>query len=277
MLFADNANAISKDKHADLTGVAFDKYLECIKTLNANNTLDKERVTKYTSKEDELTSNPSRLSSWHFYDAYYGTKNAMNSNTSLHKIYAKRVDKLLSSINDNNSNNISEYTGRVLHYIQDMTVPAHVAPIYHSFGNKSDPFDDMSEWKSKEDPVEQDFCQMQNVKIMNARCELDKILQDTAEDTRSRIKENIPAPSGHRLRGKTWEEFWVMRDPKNDNQYSNVKPGFAPYGKEKREGFEKLCKQDKIICKEFFDKSHKRAISSTVKALLLINELNSNH
>jgi hypothetical protein len=94
--------------------------------------------------------------------------------------------------------------------------------------------------------------------------------------TRDRIKEQIPVPENHPLSGKTWEEFWVLRKPEDDEKYMDTIKGFAPYGNQGRGGFERFCNgsdSERDACLSFFMGSYESAISSTVEMLLLINSI----
>jgi hypothetical protein len=226
-----------------------------------------------------------RYFNWHFYDAYKDEASAMGrsitgARKSLHHIFNERADSLIEALKKKQKDNTYEYTGRLLHYIQDMTVPVHVAPIYHYkylWFDKSDYFDEMPEWGTTPFKQTIDICIIEKVDIADAKERFNAILDKTANGTRNRIKEDILVQDGHRLKGKTWEEFWVLRNPDDDHKYSGTKPGFAPYGNQKMEGFKKLCtasSSDREVCLGFFKQSFDSAIAATVKTLLLINAIN---
>ena len=147
--------AIHPDKHMVVTRLAFSQYRDCLRTLSVEDTLSEgiEPVAEYSGLED-LSPLLERFFNWHFYDAYRETSAAMGrtmlgSEKSLHHIYDERIATLLGALDKADAATYYEYTGRVLHFIQDMTVPAHVAPVYHYkfiWFDQSDYFDEMAEW-----------------------------------------------------------------------------------------------------------------------------------
>lgn len=283
IFFIGDVHAISKKNHQSVTTKAMEEYRKCTKRLGVADTLTKGEasIVKATQLEDKATF--TRYFNWHFYDAYKDTEYAMGKSTtgawkSLHHIYNKRADSLVDSFNESRSQDIYEYSGRLIHYIQDMTVPAHVAPIYHykfRWIDRSDYFDSMPEWRTSQFNPPSDLCDIEKTSLNDIKKRLNEILETTAKRTRDRIREKIVVNDGHSLKGKSWEEFWILRNPKNDSAYSGTKLGFSPYGNQNREGFKNLCETDRDICIDFFKQSFQEALISTVKALLLINSINA--
>jgi hypothetical protein len=135
----------------------------------------------------------------------------------------------------------------------------------------------MPEWDSATYARPERLCIFNSVSIEALKPRLNRVLEATAKNTRQRIRETIPADQNHRLHGRTWETFWVLRNPADDDSYADTQYGFAPYGEQKREGFEKLCKgseADRALCLGFFKSSFDHAVTASVKALLLINSSN---
>lgn len=282
-----NVYAISKEKHKVITDVAVEVYAQCIDELGVKDTLAAglDSIAKGSKLEDD-SKLIQRYLNWHFYDAYkkdpeHSMGRALTGpRKSLHSLYNKRIDFLLESLVNKDSDKIYEYSGRLVHFIQDMTVPAHVAPIFHFkfyFLGNPDYFDSMDEWETAKFVKPEELCSIDISDISNLKNYAETILVKTATDTRDNILKKIPVPIGHDLNGKTWEEFWTLRNPEHDNDdsYSGIKYGFAPYGNQGRDGFEAFCKNDKDVCLGFFQKSFNTAIASTVKVLLSINAINS--
>jgi len=284
--FIGNAYAISPEYHRTLTIAAIREYRACLEELAAQDTLAEgtTAIADFTKIEDESPL-IKRALNWHFYDAYRGTEHEMGlavtgARKSMHHIYAEHEARLIDALKKNHQDGIYEYTGRLLHLIQDVTVPAHVAPIYHYkffWFDNSDNFDEMPEWGTSTFTKPEDLCQVDEVDISDLKERLDSILTRTALETRGRIREEIFLDEGHRLAGKTWQEFWVVRDPVDDSAYVGTYYGFAPYGNEGREGFRKLCESPgsgRRACLHFLKQSFDRAVTSTVKTLLLVNSVN---
>lgn len=284
--FLGIAYAISPENHRSVTRIAIKEYRACTEQLRVQDSLSegKRDIENFTKLEDESPL-IKRFFNWHFYDAYRDTEDEMGlavtgARKSMHHIYTEHENRLIDAIRKKRKEAIYEYTGRLLHLIQDMTVPAHVAPIYHYkffWFDESDNFDEMPEWSNTTFTKPDDLCQFDKVDISDLKQRLDLILDRTALETRARMREKIPIDDNHRLAGKTWQEFWIIRKPDDDSRYSDTYHGFAPYGNEGREGFKKLCQSPgsgQRACLDFFKKSFHSAVTSTVKTLLLVNSVN---
>lgn len=284
--FSGNAYAISPENHRPVTRAAISAYKSCLEQLAVEDTLSEgsEAIVEFSKLEDESPL-IKRYFNWHFYDAYKGTEYAMGESAtgarkSMHHIYAEHADDLIDALENNRREDIYEYTGRLLHLIQDMTVPAHVAPIYHYkflWFDQSDYFDELPEWNTTAFTKPEELCRFDEAAINDMKVRLERLMQDTARGTRERIRQKILVDDDHRLAGKTWQAFWVIRDPDDDSSYPGVKYGFAPYGDEGREGFKKLCESSdsgRDACIYFFKHSFDDAVTSTVKTLLLVNSSN---
>jgi len=285
-LYSADAFAISPENHKPVTRMAMNVYKSCTDQLGINDTLTEgiDDIVEFSGLEDESPL-IDRYFNWHFYDAYRNESTAMGrsftgARKSLHHIYDARITSLIEALKKHDKAYIYEYTGRVLHYIQDMTVPAHVAPVYHYkfyWFDQSDYFDDMTEWSSMTFTPVKNICLFENIDIEEMKERLNNVLSEVAENTRSRIQDEILQDNEHRLAGKTWEEFWILRNPDDDHNYTDTKYGFSPYGNEKRDGYKQLCEgteKDRALCLSFFRKSYDSAVASSVKVLLLINAIN---
>lgn len=283
--FIGNVYAISPENHRPVTRAAISAYKSCLEQLAVEDSLSQgtEAIIEFSKLEDESPL-IKRYFNWHFYDAYKGTEYAMGKSAtgarkSMHHIYAEHADVLMDALENNRREDVYEYTGRLLHLIQDMTVPAHVAPIYHYkflWFDRSDYFDEMPEWNTSTFVKPDDLCRIDEVDKNDMKQRLDMILDKTALGTRDRVREKILVDNNHRLAGKTWQEFWVIRNPDDDPSYSGTRYGFAPYGNEGREGFKKLCEPSasgREACLGFFKQSFDSAVISTVKTLLLVNSI----
>jgi hypothetical protein len=315
---ASNSFAMKPDKHRVVTGKALEYYHRCLKDDNINDQLSNNNhdfkknsdfiIMKFSKEEDDAFSllkvlflNWKRLYNWHFYDQYEGTIYAMGKDysylgpitwikpmdKSLHEIFNERIESLQEAIEDNDEQNVYKYTGRIMHYIQDMSVPAHVTPNYHDSEDLSgaDYFDSMGEWEQEVVPYTADLCpssssepnpHQKNITYIN------DILKSAAEITRARLQQKITEEKFHYLSGKTWEQmFWNIRDPEKDEEYkiidNRIRSGFAPYGKLGRYGFKFLCEStkytDRELCLGFFKESYKNAIKSSIELLFFVNKI----
>ncbi|WP_277757875.1 hypothetical protein [Pseudomonas sp. A34-9] len=106
-----------------------------------------EALAKGTEAED---SSPltilQRITNWHFYNRNKKLEPFWFAHRSLDVIFSKRIEQLNELLVKPVADPVEVYeqAGRVLHYIQDMSVPGHVVPAYHAKlpGNHADPFDE---------------------------------------------------------------------------------------------------------------------------------------
>ncbi len=126
--------------HGDITQKAIATLNRCHISLNTKNT----QQIAVGSVEEDTTQMPLRLTNWHFYNTYGNLRQGPILFESLDHIFKIRNEQLVENLNQKN-NQIENSMGRVLHYIQDMYVPAHVVPVFHGkpFA-KSDAFDQFS-------------------------------------------------------------------------------------------------------------------------------------
>ncbi len=257
---------------------------------------DLEAVARFIAKGTKIEDTSpllERLYNWHFYDQFRGTPHAMGKHflgfrTSMHHIFEKRVrtleDSLLSQHDLNTWDESSALTlGRVIHFIQDVTIPAHVAPIYHYniiVINHSDYVDHLPLWYSPQPVISSSDCRAIGDAIASLKQQpfnqaFEQLLKGTAHHTLARIRQKIPAPADHYLANESWSSaFWTIRDPDEDHHYpSAIKSGFAPYGTFGNEGIEQLCEseltEDKTLCADFFRQTYQAARNQTVTAIWL--------
>lgn len=274
--------AFDKDVHVEVTEKIIEQYNRCAVELGKPEigSPDGAEVARYAMMEDEKPL-ITRALNWHFYDALRDTRDRMPrrlllARTQMHHIYDVRVRKLYRAINEDNQQKINRRTGRVLHYIEDMGVPAHVAPIYHAapgdgwlqklmVKNEPDMFDSMPvRYKEKltyQVPLED--CK----ELDTADRTLEQIMVDMAEDTRAAIRRPLVAGSS-----ETFESvFWNLRKPGSPKVRYR---GFVGYGTAGRKGFnpkDAVCTVgERNVCMDFFLERYRAIVRSGVKALLLI-------
>lgn len=121
--------------HGKYTEAAFTLYREhCQPTLSSE--AGGSTVTGVKA-EDGLT--PTRASNWHFYNRDGQVRRAWwGAERNLDAVLRQRIRELEKRLEtrEPDPSEIYKAAGRVLHYIQDMSVPAHVVPIYHGPGLK---------------------------------------------------------------------------------------------------------------------------------------------
>ena len=300
IFLVDTAQSIDKEIHPIITFEAINQFNGCARKLGISPVPDSYAaiLAEYSGREDDLTLD--RVLNWHFYDHYRDSDYAMSAYKSLHRIFKERIDSIVLALKSSNDEDFYEAAGRILHYIQDMAIPAHVAPNYHVKAEKK--------WQSifvRNEPDPLDILMNPNnftYEIPPGRCEFlyelnekkfeeysntqniyfslfQDLLVTFAENTREEIVETKFPGSKYTFE----EEFWILRSPEQEHRYpGSIKKGFAPYGKyNDRERFSLdsgICiKYDNgDLCKAFIAKRYSETINFTIRALMYISDfLNS--
>ncbi len=169
------------------------------------------------SIEEDTTDTALRLSNWHFYNTYGNLKQGPLIYESLDNIFKYRNEKLIENIQFQRADSITNSLGRVLHYIQDMFVPAHVVPVFHGKPfDRTDAFDnyqldeseraslissvDCNSLKSNAEDKFTTYKNNQNIFLINQQ-----ILNRSAHSTLKQLSSKIEDQS------VLWNYFW--REP----------------------------------------------------------------
>lgn len=297
LFIANNANAIDKKYHPEITQQALLHFKICAKELGlrdfSNN--EGERIARYTGKEDDASLD--RVTNWHFYDHYVGTEFAMPTYKSLHRIFNHRIDQLSSALEYSVDREILSNAGRIIHYLQDAGIPAHVAPNYHAKPNnwleslftkdKADPVDSLMDPKLNSYRISAEACRHlynENMPLpektpsskTSLKTLLNKLLVDLAEKTRNNIDKTIFTGTNTSFE----KEFWNLRRVKDGHKPGiDVLADFAAYGHDDRDRFSAnhspcLVNQDnKKKCDDFIAVQYHQIMNTTIRALMYISEL----
>ena len=266
-IFSFNVNAFDGEKHIQPSNDAVALYNKC-KGYYPNkfdldlSEKDKETIARNSSKVDNISF--SRAWNWHFYDKKfnYETRKPGNidsgflwMNRSLHKIFTKKSEKLLK--HKKNKKRLLKYSGIVLHYIQDMAVPAHVAPIYH-VSWKKDKFDSYTPRKLRQVNVTKSECKGYIDNKSSPISILETLANSTLDSIRTKINEQL-----------YWTAFWNIYPEKPDNN----KDGFSTYGKCGNifgDTTNTDCKVDIAIYDKYFNSRYEEAVKASVELLVLV-------
>ncbi len=189
-----------------------------------------EALAKGTDAED---SSPltilQRITHWHFYNRNEKLEPFWFVERNLDAIFNKRIKRLdeLLAKPDADPVEVYEQAGRVLHYIQDMSVPGHVVPAYHAKlpGNHSDPFDEFESIEAL--PVfdlSDAQCQALRDEASKADANPRRFLDAAATATLQAI-EQIDA-AGKPVVDGAWNAYWVY--PARDTD--EARKGWGQYG-----------------------------------------------
>lgn len=309
-LFVGNVQAIDKDLHKPVTEEAIKQFNNiCAKELELApiGGAAAKRIALYTEKEDVISLwNLQRLFNWHFYDHYAVSGNPddakyiLSAGKSMHRTFNNRTEDFTEIITkDKSDKKYYEVSGRILHYLQDVGIPAHVGPNYHVKPDKwyekifvksqPDPFDSLVNPTSNSYNLSASHCRQlykENEKAKNKLGSDPKklfqgLLIELAENTRTAVRKGKFPNSGVKFE----EAFWSIYDPTEEGSYPpGIKPKFAPYGKSipynektQRTRFNLGAlpctgANEGTVCKDFVKTRYEAIIDTTLRALMYIVE-----
>ncbi|MBD8733033.1 hypothetical protein [Pseudomonas sp. CFBP 13710] len=217
-----------------------------------------------------------RSTNWHFYNREGRLRPWAFGNRSLDRIFAKRSQALEIALRgESNINDVYHRAGQVLHYIQDMSVPAHVAPAFHMklpLWDRSDPFDNFTA------PVDS-----APFALTSKQCsELsDQITTDPVTATRllaNAAKRTLSAISPSVLEGQTsdtdWRAYWIYP---SDN-HADAANGWGAYGlcvfarRPQRSGC-KTPRQEEAL----FALQYQRTVTDSIRILIYLDKRRAKH
>jgi len=271
MIFpSTSATAFDSNMHVNPTKDAFALYEECQKNY------PKDLPYQYSDNDINIVSDAnegidsisfSRAWNWHFYDSEYDYKNNkpghikkgfLGINRSLHKFYLKASEELTENIIVEDNKELLESTGVVMHFIQDMAVPAHVAPIYHVTWSK-DPFDGYSPSIKPKLSISPQECRNYLDKTSSPIALLEELAQNTLSKVHAHINKTL-----------SWEDYWNIYPEKIES----TKAGFSTYGKCGREAFgncnNSACNLEKSQYDNFYNSRYEDAVLSSLQLLMYI-------
>lgn len=215
LMLVSSAHAYSPGAHRLIVKAAVQEYNFCLDVLKS----EKQRMIKsevstialYNKFEDINPFN--RLKHWHFFSP---TKD-LGPVASLKKRYVEVEAKLPKR-------NLYKVLGSLSHYIQDVTNPAHVAPVYHGLGDGLDFYDYKNHWP--------DFITKEECLTIAERAQSHQgkssfaLIQRLAEETLAKMQEKVMVVSATHQGFFSWEEaFWSTKFGPTSKQ-----AGFGEYG-----------------------------------------------
>lgn len=206
------AQAFDAERHPEFTRQAVELYRKCKGVSLSKESA--EALAEGTENEDaSILTLGQRVANWHFYNRDGKLRDSWFANRSLDVIFAKRNDELevLLAAEPRDPVKIYERAGRVLHYIQDMSVPAHVVPIYHvtlPLLGGGDSFDAYQPKELVGPPWSAAACQELRPSVTEDSGFPRARLEATAQSTLQRIGQLGKPESGH-----GWEKYWIYPSP----------------------------------------------------------------
>ena len=270
LLLSFSVLAFDSERHIPPTNDAVDLYNDCVGYFPDKfdvdlSEKDKEAIAKANKGMDKLSF--SRGWNWHFYDQKFNYETMspghlepgfLGMNRSLHKDFVKKSKKLLEQIekDKNDKEQLLKYAGKLIHYIQDMAVPAHVAPIYHVAWSK-DKFDGYTASETHKVSVSKDECRT----YIKNKSKPVTILTTLANETLSSIKEKAN-------KELYWTDFWNVYPDE-----PGKKKGFSSYGKcDNVFGDSKntKCRVETSTFDKYFQSRYEGAVKASLELLIFV-------
>ncbi len=222
------AFAFNPDLHSSYALKAAQAFQRC-PGVKLPEQLAEAMATGTDAEDSNLLTLPQRATNWHFYNRNKKLEPFWFANRSLDVIFSKRIEKLNALLAEPDADPVAVYeqAGRVLHYIQDMSVPGHVVPAYHAKlpGNHADPFDEFESIEAL--PV----FDLSDAQCQTLRDEADKAdatpqgFLDAAATATLQAIEQIDA-AGKPVVDGAWQAYWVY--PARDTD--EARKGWGQYG-----------------------------------------------
>jgi hypothetical protein len=264
-----SAFAFDPDLHGKYTEAAFTLYREHCQPAPPSGAV--ESVVKGVQAEDSATL--TRAGNWHFYNRDGRVRKAWwGPERNLDAVFRQRIQELEGRLEtrDPNPSEVYKAAGRVLHYIQDMSVPAHVVPIYHGPGLK-DRFDGYP--PAAGDALRNAVHEALGRDLAAGGCErlrpghgegsadfFPSLLDNTAQTTLRAIGQTDHPDAG----SERWLKFWdSSRNPKGFAKYGpcSFKAGVHP---------ETCGGVDNAALDRFYQARYQRTLEDTVRVLLYL-------
>lgn len=243
--------------------------------------LQEAMATKNKNEDGTLFTYHIRFGNWHFYN----TNDVSDSGWPNHfmgKIFAKIIKKFDKALSAGKPlEDLYVKASSVMHYIQDVSSPPHVVPVYHwkilGMG-VVEPFDgfelnekDRMTYRNKLD-VTPGQCRV----LMAGDSNLKNILANDALETLAVIDKKIPVENSLGEQSYKWSSFWRLAgsdEPACDDK--KPKPGFGTYGQfcnkygtsETLTGDSGDLEIPEAVYKDFFLSQFIQARNSSVKVL----------
>lgn len=277
MLLPRTSAAYTVPEHLKITKNAVQVFNACVEHHRESLTsrfepihAQEEILSKCNEMQDHNWPWLNRLKMWHFYSPKKPPKG------SVFQLAAFAIETRLNgwigllqeSFDATNDPAIAyALAGAAIHYVQDMTVPSHVVPIFHpGIFNWGDAFDSYLVRESSL-PVTESSCR----EMFADRGNFETIINTTAEDTKASLHGAIDESKLHRL---SWESFW---DTSLDGD------GFGKYGCFGNSfGDERLTcgtnrfEVEKCVYVSFARARHEQAVRGTISILAALQRKFSN-
>ncbi|MFJ2683345.1 hypothetical protein ACIOYV_06350 [Pseudomonas sp. NPDC087342] len=223
------------------------------------------------SEDTSLLTIGERATNWHFYNREDKLRPGWFGSRNLDGVFAKRTRALeeLMLSQKPSQDDVYELAGRVLHYVQDMSVPAHVIPVFHvklPLLDRSDPFDNFERRKDlppfRLTPAE---CQTLSTEIVSNKSYPATLLENAAQATLKAIGQANSSDTPQ----NSWARYWFYPA----RQASDARKGWGDYGDcaFTRGSTTAGCKSDAEL-DALFEHQYRQALMNSVRILFYVDE-----
>ena len=265
LALAGGSAAYESPIHQKLTFLAAKQLNRCLagRIIPPVNALQVRRIARANARQAE-TNILVRMVRWNYYDrSGAGDRDILwVIDTRFHEHFDQQVSKLAAAGGDAEA---FPYVGRILNYVQDVTSPAHAAPVYTARWWRLGLKDRFDGFPIDEDGVAaavRESC----AHVLASTADYDGVLKETAEDTLTAIEApmfGMPA---------SWEAFWTLNeDPGKFGEYG---PAGNNFGRNTRfrcgaQGRCVLLSEDPLY-QEFALQRHISAVVASMRIMLIL-------
>jgi hypothetical protein len=261
---ATPAHTYDSRLHQQLTFIAAKQYNRCANERGAR-ALTPLQV-RYVAKANVGQADDNflrKLVRWNFYDRSSQSERSFMwlIDTRMHHHFNDLARDLDTEAPDTAEAEAYAELGRVISYLQDMTSPAHVVPVYYNRWWRLSMSDRYNGYRVNADALE-DFTRGMCTQVFDDAPSLGQILVETADDTLAAVRSPIEGmPS-------TWEAFWTFdSDDSSWGEYGSAGNNFGKRTEFECGGRRCVLLDDDPLYRAFADDRHARAVLATMQAM----------
>ena len=251
--------------HQKLTFLAAKQLNRCLagRIIPPVNALQVRMIARANARQAD-TNMFVRMVRWNYYDrSGVGDRDILwVIDTRFHEHFDQQVRELAAASGDGEA---FPYVGRILNYVQDVTSPAHAAPVYTARWWRlrlKDRFDGFPIDEDRVAAAVRGSC----AHVLASTADYDDVLKETAEDTLTALEApmfGLPA---------SWEAFWTLNE--NPGKFGEYGPAGNNFGRNAsfRCGGQRRCVllSEDPLYQEFALQRHIGAVVASMRVLLIL-------
>lgn len=287
LLWNSLAYSYSIENHLKISSLS----IELIKHCQIPNAVNANEVIQFSGREDSSPHHASiytRLTNWHFY-THDQKKDDWILSPIIRREFWKRWDFLIKELenSEEQSSELGPLTGAIAHYIQDVTNPAHVVPVYHGPGVK-DKFDSFPILETDIRNAFSEHCSS----LKEDQFSVLETLEESARKSFSAIQKSFQyQKNGQTYESSFSEAFWLRESDETGffgeygalgNNYGETEFKHPIWYRHQNYGPRKTIKRkshqykiDESVFKSFSLQQQMDAVVNTARLILFINKTNN--